>query len=239
MPHGPLLKFELRQVRLEHLDRYYLPLPKMTSAQMRLLDGRLASEGFSTRTDGERLTGNGASGRITVAPYGLAWSSGELLDVLAPAVPDLLHFPREPATSNPYFAAKKVRGGFEIQFFPRMEGLRIWNELRREGECGLTPDEGEVVSRVLAGVDHPLECVTDYPTDGCSMLQVGRRQYYRSLVSAGEFVARLRTVSNAFSRNCYLPRSSVMRVASRTPPAFPESEELGEWCFVGLGPKSL
>jgi hypothetical protein len=231
--------FVLRQLRLESPDRYYLPLPKLTLEQMELLAERLAAVGYSVSAQGERLTAVDGSSRIAILRAGLAWSSKDMLDALAPSVPSILASPREAATRNPYFAPKRIRGGFEIQFFPRMEGLRLWTALRRSGDCGLTPDEKAVVQKVLEGATQNIECVTDYPTDGCSVLQAGRRQYYRSLVPASEFLFRLRTTEDSLSTNCYLPRSSVLRVKTRSLPPLPKPEELDQWCFVEFSPKSL
>jgi len=235
-----LPKFELRQIHLEGLDRYYLPLPKLTAGQLSDLGSRLSGAGLSVRTaGGGRLhAGDGPRG-IVVAGSGLAWSGSELLDALAPAVPDLLAHRRARVSSNPYYAAKRVEGGFEVQFFPRMEGLRLWTALRTAGECGLTPDEKAVASRLLLAADGKIECVTDYPTDDGSLLRVGRRQYFRSLIPPEELVDRLRTTSSASSRNCYLPSSSVLRLRARALPSSPGSEELGEWCFLEFPPKSL
>jgi len=221
------------------LDRYYLPLPKLTPRQLQALGKRLATKGFLVKDDGYTLSAEDHSHRMTILRSGLAWSNGELLDALAPAVPSLLSLPREPVEANPYFAAKKLSDGFELQFFPRMEGLRIWTELRRSGLSGLTPDEKAAVSGVLIGSDRNVECVTDYPTDGCSVLQVGRMQYFRSSVPAGEFTSMLRTVSSSSSRNCYLPRSSLIRVKAKSLPEFPTAEDLGDWCFLEFPPKRL
>jgi hypothetical protein len=210
----------------------------LTSQQMQALTVRLEGSGFSVKVDGTRLRAKSRSGAITVARSGLAWSGGEMLDAIAPAVPDLLRFPRE-LGPNPYFAAKRLRGGFEVQFFPRMESLRLWMALRRAGESGLTPDEKVAVSRVLFDGDQHVECVSDYPTDGCSVLQVGKTQYYRSFVPASEFISNLRTISSSFSKNCYLPRTSVIRLKTGYAPEPPTGGELGEWCYLGFAPKNL
>jgi hypothetical protein len=233
------LRFTLHQIHLESPDGFYLPLPKLTREQMRTLEDRLLSNGYAVKTDGERLRAESGSGNLTIVRSGLARSAGEMLDALAPALPELLLCPREPTSVNPYFVAKNLHGWFEVQLFPRMEGLRLWTALRRAGECGLTPDEKAVVSQVLHDVDQPLECVTDYPTEGCSVLQVNKKQYFRSLVPADEFVSRLRTISSTFSRNCYLPRSSIIRVKATSLPSRSVGDELGEWCYLRFTSKSL
>lgn len=232
-----MLKFEVRQLYLESVNRYYLPLPKMTRSQMGALAGRLRSLGISTVSRGGRITGDDAGTKVSITSSGLASSSEDMLDALLPAVPSLLHFPRERVPVNPYLLTKPTRTGLEIQFFPRMEGLRLWKELRTSGECGLTPDEKAVASRVLAPARQNLECITDYPTDGCSVVQFGTRQYYLSSIPAREFADRLRTTSTTSSKNSYLPRSSVIRLEEgRLPELSPD--DLGEWCYLDF-PKSL
>ncbi len=232
-------RYEVHQIYLEGLERYYLPLPKLTSRQLQALEKRLATKGFRVKNDGYTLNAEDRFRRMTILRSGLAWSSGELLDALAPAMPSLLSIPREPVEGNPYFTAKKLNDGFELQLFPRMEGLRIWTELRRSGLSGLTPDEKAAVSEALLDSDQNVECVTDYPTEGCSVLLVGGMQYYRSSVPAGEFASMLRTVSSSSPRSCYLPRSSLIRVRTGSPPGFPTAEGLGEWCFLEFPPKRL
>lgn len=234
-----MLRFTLHQIHLEGPEGFYLPLPKLTGEQMRTLEVRLLSNGYSVKTDAGKLRAEGGSGKITIVRSGLARSAGEMLDALAPAIPELLLLPREPTSVNPYFVVKKFHRGFEVQFFPRMEGLRLWTALRQAGECGLTPDEKTVVSQVLHDVDQPLECVTDYPTEGCSVLQLEKEQYFRSLVPAEEFVSRLRTISSSSAKNCFLPRSSIIRVNTETLPSNLMGDELGEWCYLRSIPKSL
>ena len=231
-----MLRFELHQLYLANLGRYYLPLPKMTSGQLQILADRLAGSGYSVKieTEGEKLRAENGSSAITVARSGLAWSGGEMLDALAPAIPSLLFSPREPTATNPYFAAKELPGGLEVQFFTRMEGLRLWTELRRAAGCGLTPDEKSAVSSVLLDADQEVECVTDYPTDGCSLFQVGKNQYYRSRVPVHEFLDRLRTTLTSFSKNCYLPRTSILKVRSLAAPSV--DDDLREWCYLTLPP---
>ena len=206
---------------------------------MELLALRLAGIGYSVSAQEERLTADDGVSRIAILRAGLAWSSKEMLDALAPSVPAVLACPREAVGRNPYYAAKRIHGGFEIQFFPRMEGLRLWTALRISGECGLTPDEKAVILNVLEGATQDIECVTDYPTEDCSILRAGRRQYYRSMVPAEEFLFRLRTTEDSLATNCYLPRSSVLRVKTRSLPPLPWAAALGEWCFVEFSPKSL
>jgi len=232
-----LLRFEVHELHLESMGRYFLPLPKLSTAQLEFLAQHLRQRGFSV-SPGTRLHARRGSNRISIDRVGLAWSSEALLDAIAPAVPGLLGLPRGPVPTNPYLEAKKVRGGFAVRLFMRMESSSIWARLRGSGKCGLTPDEGLVIQEVLRVAEGEVECVTDYPTEGCSPFQVGRRAYYDSRVPIDQFVANLRTVSSVSPKNCYLPRRSTLMVhtASKISDSLPA--ELGEWCFL-FAPKNL
>ncbi len=185
--------------------------------------------------------------RLTVDPTGLSWSSGELLDAIAPAIPMLLSIDKEEVVSDSldqqylYFSAKKVRDRrLEIQLFTRMESLRTWTELRKVGLCGLTPDEKAVVASLLGGAEGTVECVTDYPSDVSSSMRLGSKPYFRSLISIDEFVSTLRTISQSSRRNSYLPRESILRV--RVKEYFDVRsalDGLGEWCYLEYSSKNL
>ncbi|MDA4114100.1 MAG: hypothetical protein OK474_08650 [Thaumarchaeota archaeon] len=235
-----MLRFELHQPYLANISRYYLLLPKLTSGQLQVLADHLAGNGFSVEieAEGEKLRAGNETSTITVSRSGLAWSGLEMLDALAPAIPRLLRLPREVTATNPYFAAKKLSGWLEVLFFTRMEGLRLWTELRRTGECGLTPDEKSAISWVLTNDDQDVECVTDYPTEGCSLLQVGKNQYYRSRVPVSEFLDHLRTTSARFSKNCYLPRTSILKIQGGSLAAPTIDVDLREWSYLRFSPKT-
>jgi hypothetical protein len=233
-----LLRFELHQIRLEGPRRYYLPLPKLSEFQLELVAARLLRSGLSVRRTQGRVAAEGDEGTTVISQSGLASSNSDMLDLLSPAIPPLLDAPKEPSASNPYFAAKRRGDSFEIQLFARMEGLRLWSELRKEGKCGLTPDEKEVITHLLARAEGSIQCVTDYPTDGCSLMRFGRKQYYRSLLPVREFSSRLRVIDSQSVKNSYLPRSSVLKLKTRSIPSLRSGPELGEWCFL-TSPKSL
>ncbi|HYW81782.1 MAG TPA: hypothetical protein VFB30_00905 [Spirochaetia bacterium] len=240
-----MLRFQLRQLYVPSLSRYFLPLPKLTGAQMRLLSAHLEGRGFGIRP------GRGLKGRVAAkgaqhiaidGALGLATSTGDLLDALAPAIPPLLALgSREAGKSGAdaaalYLSLKRSGASVELQLFPRMESLRTWSCLRRDGLCGLTPDEAAVLKHLLgraSGSAH-VECVTARPRQGSRALQEGRRLYYRSEVPVAEFLDSLRTIdSDGADSASYLPRDSVIslprvRVDARIQPA-----ELGEWCFAG------
>lgn len=233
-----LLRFELHQVHLERSRKYYLPLPKMTEAQLELVSARLLRRGSSVSRSPGLVRAEGDLGTTVISQSGLAWSKSDMLDLLSPVIPALLGLPKEATDSNPYFAAKRLGDRFEIQLFTRMEGLRLWSELRRQGESGLTPDEKNVVTCLLSRAEGSVECVTDYPTDGCSVMRVGRRQFYRSLLQAEEFASRLRTVDSQSAKNSYLPKTSIVKMRAYSFPSPRLGPELGEWCYL-VPPKRL
>lgn len=233
-----MLKYEVRQLHLEDTGRYYLPIPKLNALQFRSISDDLCGRGL-TVVLGDRLSAHAGDTKFVLSRAGLALSTSELLDAVVPSLIRVLGFRKDPCVTNPYFAGRKTRGGFEIQLFPRLEGLGRWSSLRRQNESGLSPDEALIVNGLVRGSDDEVECVTDYPTEGCSPMQVGRHQYYRSRVPAEEFASNLRTISKKSSRNCYLPRSSLLRVKKSSIVLDDSiSEELGEWCYLELPPKT-
>jgi hypothetical protein len=242
---GLLLRFRLMQVYVPSMGRYLLPLPKLTDAQMAILTAHLEGRGFDVRraSGPRRRIAVKVSQRIAIdGALGLATSAADVLDALAPAVPALLAT-RGPATNRTnedasalYFSIKRSGASAELQFFPRMESLRTWSCLRKDGLCGLTPDEAAVLKRLLGSSpgSSQVECVTAMPREGSRALQEGRRLYYRSTMPVGEFLHSLRTIDSGGADNAsYLPRDSVIslpgvRVEARIPPG-----KLGEWCFSG------
>jgi hypothetical protein len=242
-----LLRYEVHQIRLEGLGRYYLPLPKLNALQVQFLSHHLQERGFSIRAGSRLVRAAAGTTKLTVDPAGLSWSSGELLDAIAPAIPMLLTFPKERAVSDNldqrylYFGAKRIKGRrLEIQLFTRMESLSLWTQLRKVGLCGLTPDEKKVIASLLGAAEGTVECVTDYLSEMSSSVQLGRRQYYRSRLSINEFVSTLRTVSHSSQKNSYLPRESILRVTvTKGFDIRSALDGLGEWCYLEYSSKNL
>jgi len=183
----------LHQLYLPSLGRYFLPLPKLTDAQVTLLTTHLAGRGYGVRAGRgpKRWVAAKGSRRIAVdGALGLASSGGDVLDALAPAIPPMLALgAREARNAGAdaaplYFSLKRSGASVELQLFPRMESLRTWSYLRRDGLCGLTPDEATVLRRLLgrASASSQVECVTASPRQGSKALQEGRMIYYRSAV---------------------------------------------------------
>ena len=240
-----MLRFRLQQLHVPSLGRYFLPLPKLTDAQLRVLSVRLEGRGFGVRLGvgpSKRIALKGAQRIAIDGALGLAASAADMLDALAPAIPQLLSLRRQEAGRASadavahYFSLKRSGTSTDLQLFPRMESLRTWSCLRRDGLCGLTPDEAAVLKHLLgrASGSSRLDCVTAKPRQGSSAFQVGRKLYYKSTVPVAEFLDSLRTIDSGGADSAsYLPRDSVIslpgvRVDTRIPPA-----DLGEWCFLG------
>jgi hypothetical protein len=240
---GPLLRFELRQLYVPSLDRHFLPLPKLTGAQMTILASHLKARGFAVRPGAgpkARVATKGAQ-RISIdGALGLATSAADMLDALAPPIPNLLALgSRECGSADVaalYLLLKRSGHSVELQLFPRMESLRTWSCLRRDGLCALTPDEAAVLKRVLgrASVSSRIECVTAKPREGSVPLQFGRKLYYKSTVPVQEFLDSLRVIdSDDAGSASYLPRDSVFSLHGVRVDPHVASLELGEWCFSG------
>jgi hypothetical protein len=238
-----LLRFRLRQLYVPSLGRYFLPLPKLTEAQVNLLTAHLERRGFSIHTGsapGKRVATRGPQ-RISIdGALGLASSAADMLDAVAPSVPSLLESRNRVARAGAdaaglYFSTKRSGASAELQLFPRMESLRTWSCLRRDGLCGLTPDEAAVLKHLLrrASGSSSVECVTARPRQGSRAIQEGRRLYYRSVLPVTEFLASLRSIdSDGADSATYLPRNSLLSLAGTVVDARIPREELGEWCFA-------
>jgi hypothetical protein len=239
-----MLRFTLHQLYVPSLGKYLLPLPKLRPEQLTLLSAHLEGRGFEVRPGGRRgrqLARKGAQ-RISIdGALGLAASGEDMLDALAPAVPSLL------ACGNPgggvtgpsacYFSLKGYGGSAKVQLSPRVESLTTWTCLRRDGLCGLTPDEATVLGRLLARAPRSfrVDCVTSKPKQGSKGLQVGRNVYYRSSVPAADFLSSLRTIdTGAEGTDCctYLPRDSVIALRGLRVDMNDVAKELGEWCYL-------
>jgi hypothetical protein len=229
-----VLKYEVKQLHIESEQRYFLPLPKLNGPQLVFLREDLRARGFSTSA-GERLSAKKGGVSLVIDKSGVASSSSDLMDAVVPSIPGILGFPKTGSEANPYFAMKRGPSGFELHLFLRLESLGRWTALRRQGDCGLTPDEALVLGSLLEGSDDTIECVTDYPVEGCTPTHIGRRALYRCKVPAAEFVRNLRTTSRSSAKNTYITRSSVLTI-TREPGAIDAvlSKELGEWCYLTL-----
>ena len=240
-----MLRFSLQQVYVPSLGRFFLPLPKLTNAQLEKLSAHLRARRFTVRLGSQptkRVALRGTQRIAIDGALGLASSGADLLDAIAPAVPDLLAAPRPGAgkvggdEAASYFSMKGSGASSQLQLFPRMESLRTWTCLRRDGLCGLTPDEGVVLKHLLgraSGVSN-VECVTDRPRPGSKPLQVGKNVYYQSTIPVAEFLSSLRTIDSGSTTSAtYLPRDSVLALPRARLDTRLTADELGEWCYLG------
>jgi hypothetical protein len=232
-----MIDYSLRQIFLEGLERYYLPLPKLNESQVELLVSRLEGSGFRVNVGGTIRAKSGERA-LTIERSGLAWSNMDLLDPLAPVIPSLLGAQKNEASENPYFVAKRTGGKYTIQLFMRMEALNIWKELRKHDVSGLTPDELAVISSLLEGSRGKILGVTDYPREQSRVIQFGTKVYHESMIDVEEFIANLRTVEKKNRRNSYLPRNSILEFQlSRALSARRTAKiiaSLGQWCYLLL-----
>ena len=240
-----LLKFRLHQLYVPSLGRYFLPLPKLTKTQLEMLSRDLKVRGYAAH-DGVmpfKLTAVRGSHRIASDGWlGLAGSNGDMLDAIAPSIPALLASPTilgVKAASDEaavYYALKRAGASTRIQLFPRMESMRMWGALRKDGLCGLTPDEAAVVKGVLGNVSSAarLECVTSMPREDSKPIQVGTHVYFQTSISMPEFLRSLMTIdSSGRGPASFLPRGSVLVVPHLAGEPRFVGEEVGEWCFRG------
>lgn len=236
-------RFRLEQIEIQSLGKYFLPLPKLGSSQLATLSAHLRTRGLIVRAGSTktRLTVTRGSQRILVDGHlGLAWSSEDMLDTLAPSIPALLEagrVGRNPSAdvSALYYSLRRSGSSTQVLIFPRLESLRTWTYLRAEGLCGLTPDEAAALSHVLKSQPggSKLECITTQPKAGSARQQFGRKVYYRSKVDVEEFLQSLRTIdSGTGGPFSYVPRNSVIELgAARIDSPLP-AERLGDWCLA-------
>jgi len=238
-----MLRFKLHQVHIAD-DRFFVPLPKLTTVQLGLLRDHLGARGFRVRrgTGLKKMTFWKGARSVTVdGRLGLASSRDDLLDLVGPAIPDMI------AASVPssgrdksrvaglYCSTKRGKSLVEFQFFPRLESLRTWTHLRRGGLCALTPDEAAVLRSILGSVagSSRTSCVTASPREGSTRVQAGKNLYYESQLPIAEFLSSLRTIDSGSADNCsYLPRNSILSLRSVPSLTSLDSSMLGEWCSV-------
>jgi len=233
---GP--RFTLHQAFIRDDGRYYLPLPKLNRVQRDTIAARLTRIGFRVG-GGKRLKAYSSAGFIHVDGSGLATSNIDLFDPLVPLIPELLRVKREEVAldelASMYFAAKRRGGTLHLRLSVRAESLGLWRKLRAAGESLLTPDEAAVLKLLLRDARGRVEAVTDYPTEGSRVRQIGGRLYYLSVIEPGELASNLRTVEGPRRRNAYMPSSATLSLGRPRPPTRSELmrllSSLDEWCY--------
>lgn len=236
--HRPLQPFHFRQIELA--DWFYVLMPKMTRRQVAVVRGRLTSLGFKT-IQSATLKATRSGWRIELNPAGFCRSNRDMSDVIAPVVPEILDCARESVSPlllrRAYFASQRRGSEVSLHLTPRLESGPLWETLRAAGSCALTPDEQAVYSSLLSFSYSGFAMVTDFPTPGCAVRRIGRRQYYDSILEPAEIASTLRGLESHGQRNTYLPRDALIRLRSAT--LLPETSRdpfdgLGEWCFLSV-----
>jgi hypothetical protein len=227
-----MLQFKVHNVRIR--GRQYVLLPKLNPEQMEVLSDRLAREGFVVR-DGTSIVAESRKRTIHIEPTGLCWSAADPSDYVLPLLPDLLgrsSRARPEAVLGAYLNMVPVRGGFAIHLSPRLESMGFWDDLRRSGGCGLSPDERLVIQCVLDGADGKCSIVTDFPVEGSEPMVVGRRRYFLSNLAVAEVSRSIRAVGEPGRKSSYLPRDGVLMLSKlilEEESVAKLAEELGEW----------
>ncbi len=232
-----MLRFQLSQLCLPSQGRFFIPLPKLSRAQISLVSEGLVKRGFHVRTgsgNGRRLALKGGQRIAIDGRLGLASSSQDMLDVLAPMIPSILASCKgdDSDVAARYFALKTSDSGFELQLFPRMESLGIWTGLRKEGLCGLTADEFFVLKHVVGRSSNSsrIQCISDRPSRDSRLLQFGRHVYYETTMPPRSFLSSLRTIDPDSNGSAYLPRDSIIRLRGTAEDVHVSASQLGEWC---------
>lgn len=237
-----MLRFRLEPLYVPSLERHFLPLPKLGASQLALLSAHLEAKGFRVRLGRgpSRRIATRRSQRIAIdGKLGLASSGTDMLDAVGPAIPELLasrsNSPLKADITALYLSLRSSGSSSRLRFFPRLESLRIWTCLRKDGLCGLTPDEHSALKGVLknATSTSKVECVTAWPTEASSSFQVGGKVYFRSLLPVSEFLSSLRTIGSRADSASYLPRDSAIELQDCEVDARLSLDDLGEWCCVG------
>jgi len=143
-----------------------------------------------------------------------------------------------------YFSVGKSQGGTIVRLTTRLESSALWDVLRATGECGLSPDEHAVTSRVLEMVGGRCTMLTSFPFEGASPRIRGGTQYYEGNIDSAEAAATLRQVGGGSLGCSYVPRDATLTFDHRSSISEAKLDsifrELGEWCFfVPLSARKL
>ena len=231
-----MLEFKLHEIKVG--PRFYILLPKLNRKQMQTLEGELKRKGF-TVGGGYILYARNHDQAIHVNPSGLCWSNSDPSDAIVPALPRIMAASKMAVPLEDikrlYFTLKPSGSFSMLRFEPRMERGSLWKELRASGQCGLAPDEYLLLLFFLRSAGD-CDVVTDFPASAGRRLLIGGKLYFDSRIAASEVRSTLRSVEASSTRNSYLPRRGVLRLAMYTSPSKREFSELferlGEWCYL-------
>jgi hypothetical protein len=219
-----------------------LPLPKMGPPQVEALTRELERRGFGVRRTGAlKVVASRGLQRIAIdGSLGLASSSSDMLDAVAPSIPTITSREKDDPGASRQIGSLYFRGGSEasskVQFLPRLESMQTWSSLRKDGLCGITPDEGEALRLVLGGLrgSSRISCVTGLPRNGSAAIQIGRRIYFESELPVSEFLSSLQSLGSPIRESpSFLPRDSVIKLRSGKVTTRIHAYSMGEWCCIG------
>ncbi|MDG6964161.1 MAG: hypothetical protein JRN16_04235 [Nitrososphaerota archaeon] len=228
-----MLSFRVHQLEIGRL--HFILLPKLNRAQSNFLVSAFERRGYSVEGRG-RICARRRKETVHVEPPGYCWSAADPADLILPLVEDLLSFPKERVPpkelEDMYLLADRSSGRGAVRLSPRLETHSRWARLRKEGRCGLSPDEGLVASSLMGMSEGPCSMVTDYYSDGAVPVIWGRRRYFEASLSPEEASRTLRSVEAKGERNSYLPMGgSPLPGSTEVARGWASDVPLGEWCF--------
>lgn len=214
---------------------HFILLPKLNRAQSNFLVSAFERRGYAVEGRG-RICARRRRERVHVEPAGYCWSATDPADLILPLVQDLISFPKERVSPKElegmYLLADGSSGRGAVRLSPRLETYSRWARLRREGGCGLSPDEGLVASSLMGSSEGPCSMVTDYYSDGAVPVIWGRRRYFEASLPPEEASRTLRSVGVKGVRNSYLPMGgSPLPRSMEVARGWASDIALGDWCF--------
>jgi hypothetical protein len=226
---------------------FYLLLPKLTTRQLSLFEKRLLKVGYGTSHKGGMLRATKGTTLIRLDPRGICHSNADVVDEIAPALPEILEAKKEAEPlenlAGRYFDAEKSAAGGVVRLWPRMESSFLWRELRAMGQCGLTPDEHAVFRSLFLHASGSCPMLSDFPSDQSVIRMIGKRRYFESVMEPATVASNLGMVGLRKSRNVYVPKDGLLRFRKLVMPSAREMTELfsglGEWCYFLPGTPNL
>ena len=231
--------FKLYQFALDEGRSFYILLPKLSNQQVSTFEKRLLGVGYVISRRGGVLRAAKRTTVIRLDRRGVCCSNADVIDEIAPALPEILAAEREEEPlknlAGRYFDVGKNAAGRIVRLWPRMESSFLWRGLRATGQCALTPDEHVVFKTLFLHASGPCVVLSDFPTDNSAVKMFGKRRYFESAMDPSDVASNLGVVGQGRARNVYLPRDGLLRFRRLMMPSAREMTELlsglGEWCY--------
>ena len=239
--------FRLYQVALDDGRSFYLLLPKLSMPQVSIFESRLLKVGFGVSRRGTVLRAAKGTTLIRLDSRGVCHSNADVIDEIAPALPEALAAKKEEEPLETliarYFDAERSAAGGIVRLWPRMESSSLWRKLRISGQCALTPDEHAVFKSLLLHASGPCLLLSDSPSEGSVVRMIGKRRYFESFMDPSKAASNLSMAGQQKTRNVYLPKEGLLRFTKLVMPSTREMTELlsglGEWCYFVPGKPKL